>query len=74
MKASHIIGSCCIMLTVVFTVYLAYVMLRRAKTVVLKDSCIGVFRHELIVCGCFLLFGLWRRVFLRMQKEQGGDG
>ena len=58
MKASHIIGSCCIMLTVVFTVYIAYVMLRRAKAVVLKGSCISVFRHELIVCGCFLLFAL----------------
>ena len=44
MKARKVIGNILVVLAVVFTVYIAVVMLRRISGVVLKDTYAKVFR------------------------------
>ncbi len=58
MKARQIAGDIPLVLTIVFTIYLAVVMNHRIQTVVQKDSYMKIFRYELIVCALFLLLAL----------------
>ena len=58
MNARRMIGDIMIVLAVGFTAYLSVVMRRRIGAVVLKDIYKAVFRYELIVCACFILFAL----------------
>ncbi len=58
MKARHIAGNILIVLTVLFTIYLAAVMIHRIQKVVQKDSYIKIFRYEIIACVLFLLLAL----------------
>ena len=54
----RILGDLLILLTVLFTVYLCFVMLRRIESVVLKDTYVEVFRYELIICAVLILCAL----------------
>ena len=58
MKARKVIGNILVVLAVVFTVYIAVVMLRRISGVVLKDTYAKVFRYEMIACFVFILVAL----------------
>ena len=58
MKVRWIIGNICIMITVVFTVYLSLVMTHRIQTVVQKGAAMRVFRYELLACVIFFLCAL----------------
>ncbi len=77
MKARKAIGNILVILTVVFTIYLSFVMLQRINAVVLRDSYVGLFRYELIACLIFLLFsldirfGLFTKIRLPVVKTAG---
>ena len=58
MKTRKVIGNILVVLAVVFTVYIAVVMLRRISGVVLKDTYAKVFRYEMAACFVFILVAL----------------
>ena len=58
MKARKIIGNALIALTVLFTVWLSAVMLRRISGVVLKGAYVNFFLRELAICAVFILLAL----------------
>ncbi len=58
MNARRKAGNILILLTVLFMIYLAVIMIHRVHAVVQKDSYMKIFRYEMIVCVLFLLFAL----------------
>ena len=57
-KARRFIGNLCIILAVLFTVYMSVIMVGRINAVVLKDSYIKIFKYELVICAVFLVLAL----------------
>ena len=58
MKIRRIAGDILLLIAAAFTICLTVIMLRRIRSVVLRDDYIEVFRYELIACALFLLFAL----------------
>ena len=58
MSFRKLTGTALIVLAAAFTVYLSAVMIRRIRSVVLKDIYVKVFRYELAVCAMFMLLAL----------------
>ena len=56
MTARQITGTVLLALAAAFTVYLSVIMIRRIRTVVLKEAYTKVFCYELAVCAFFILF------------------
>ena len=56
MTARQITGTVLLVLAVAFTVYLSVIMIRRIRTVVLKEAYTKVFCYELAACAFFILF------------------
>ncbi len=70
MKARQTAGNILIILMVLFTIYLAIIMVHRIQSVVQKDSYVKIFRYEIIICVLFLLFALdLRFIFLSHAKS-----
>ena len=58
MKTSEIAGDILILLAAAYTLYLTIVMVRRIRSVVLKNSYRKVFAYELIACAVLTAFAL----------------
>ena len=58
MNTREAVGDILIILAAAFTAYLSVIMIRRIRSVVLKDPCAKLFRYELAACAVFILLAL----------------